>query len=109
MIVLEWNQPIYIFNDFRLFLAFFTKIHECANYANMITCIIDHEMKGLSLSFTLVQISVIYGYKQVRYYWSYTYAPFRESHFECFYKYLWIRKLDHLHMQQGDNRPVSKL
>ena len=31
------------------------KIHEYANYANMITCIFDHGMKDLCLSFNLVQ------------------------------------------------------
>ena len=45
---------------FPYFLAFFINIHEYANYANMIRCIFDHGMKGLCLSFVLVQILVIY-------------------------------------------------
>ena len=43
------------FNDFLLFFSVFINIHEYANYANMITCIFDHGMKGLCLSFYLVQ------------------------------------------------------
>ena len=31
-------------------------IHEYANYANKVRCIFDHGMKGLCLSFILVQI-----------------------------------------------------
>ena len=38
------------FNDFSLFFAFFINIHEYANYANMITCVFDHVIKGLCLS-----------------------------------------------------------
>ena len=39
------------------------KINEYAKYANMTTCIInfDHEIKGICLSFNLVQILAIYG------------------------------------------------
>ena len=48
------NQPIYIFNEFPLFLAFFIIIHEYANNANKNTCIFDHGVKGLCLSFNLV-------------------------------------------------------
>ena len=79
-------------------------------YANVITCIeiCDNDMKGLGLSFNLLQILAIYGYKQLRYNWSCMYTPNRESHVLCFHKYLWIYKVDNLHMQQGDNRPKSK-
>ena len=49
------------FDDFHLFLAFFMNIHEYANSAKMITCIFDHDMKGLCLSFNLVLILAIYG------------------------------------------------
>ena len=45
------NQPIYTFNDFPLFFSVFINIHEYANYANMITCIFDHGIKDLCLSF----------------------------------------------------------
>ena len=51
---------LYISNDFLLFFSVFINIHEHANYANMIPCIIDHGMKGLCLSFHLVHILVIY-------------------------------------------------
>ena len=44
------------FHDFPLFFRIFIYIHQYANYANMITCIFDHEMKGICLSFNLVQI-----------------------------------------------------
>ena len=47
-------------------------IHEHANYANMLTYIFDHGIKGICLSFNSVQISAIYGYKQLRYYLSST-------------------------------------
>ena len=49
------------FNDFPLFFSVFINIHEYANYANMITCIFDHAMKGQCLSFNLVPILVAYG------------------------------------------------
>ena len=39
------------FNDFPLFFSVFINIHEYANYANMIGCIFDYEIKGLCLSF----------------------------------------------------------
>ena len=48
------------FNDFPLFFSVFINIHEYANYANMITCIFDHGIKGLCFSFYLVQILVIF-------------------------------------------------
>ena len=35
-------------------------IHEYANYTNMVRCIFDHGLKGLCLSFILVQILVVY-------------------------------------------------
>ena len=51
MTIMEWNQPIYTFNDFPYFSGFIN-IHEYVNYANMITCIFAHGMKDLSyLSF----------------------------------------------------------
>ena len=53
---------------FPYFFSVFNNIHEYANYANMIRCIFDLGMKDLCLSFYLVQILVIYGYKQLRYY-----------------------------------------
>ena len=62
MTILGWNQPIYIFNDFPLLFSVFINIHEYNyNYANKITCIFDHGIKALCLSFNLVQILVIYG------------------------------------------------
>ena len=51
MTILGCNQPIYICNDFPFILAFFIKIHEYANYANLISCLFDHGMKALCLSF----------------------------------------------------------
>ena len=60
MTILGWNQPIYICNDFPLFFSVFIDIHEYANYANKVCCIFDHGMKGLCLSFILVQILVLY-------------------------------------------------
>ena len=60
MTILGSNQPIYIFNDFPLFFSVFINFHEYANYANMITCIFDHGMKGPCLSFNLVHILVNY-------------------------------------------------
>ena len=81
MTILGWNKPIYISNDFSYFFNVLINIHEYANYANMIICIFDHGIKGLYLSFNLVQILVIYGKKQLRHHWSYTYTPIRESHF----------------------------
>ena len=45
---------------FPYFFSVFIIFHESANYANMITCIFDHGMKGLCPSFNLVQILVIY-------------------------------------------------
>ena len=68
MTILGRNQPIYICNDFPLIFSVFINIHEYANYENVIRCIFDHGMKGLCLSFILVQILVIYDYKQLRYY-----------------------------------------
>ena len=59
MTILGWNQPIYFCNDFPLFFSVFINIHENANYTNMIGCIFDYGMKGLCLSFNLVQILVI--------------------------------------------------
>ena len=59
MTILGGNQLIYICNDFSLFFSVFIYIHEYANYANVIRCIFDHGMKGLCLSFILVQIVVI--------------------------------------------------
>ena len=47
------------FNEFPFF-SVFINFHEYANYANVITCIFDHERKGLCLSFILVQTLVIY-------------------------------------------------
>ena len=49
------------FNGFPLCFSVFINIHKYANHANMITCIFDHGMKNLYLSFHLVQILVIYG------------------------------------------------
>ena len=49
------------FNDLPLFFSVLINIREYANYANMITCIFDHGIKALCLSFNLVQILVIYG------------------------------------------------
>ena len=60
MTLLGWNQPIYKFNDFPLFFSSFLNIHKNANNANMICCKFDHGIKGLYLSFILVQILVIY-------------------------------------------------
>ena len=43
------------FYFFKIFLYFFSvviNIHEYTNYANMITCLFDHRMKGLCLSFS---------------------------------------------------------
>ena len=60
MTILGLNQPIYICIDFPLFLSVFINIDEYANYANMVCCIFDHGIKGLWLSFILVQILVIY-------------------------------------------------
>ena len=45
---------------FPYFLAVFINIHEYANYANTVRCIFDSGMKGLCLSFILVQILVIF-------------------------------------------------
>ena len=42
---------LYFFNDFPLYFSVLMNIHEYANYANMITCIFDHGMKGLCLIF----------------------------------------------------------
>ena len=61
MTILGWYQPIYIWNDFPLFFSVFINIHEYANYANKVRCILDHGMKGLCLSFILVQILVLYN------------------------------------------------
>ena len=60
MTILGWNQLIYICNDFPLFFSVFINIHEYVNYANKVHCIFDHKMKGLCLSFILVQILVLY-------------------------------------------------
>ena len=59
MTILGWNQPIYICNDFPFF-SVFIKIHEYANYANMVRCIFDHEIKVLCLRLILLQILVLY-------------------------------------------------
>ena len=56
MTILGCNQPIYICIDFPLFFSVFVNIHEYANYANKVRCIFDHGMKGIWLSFILVQI-----------------------------------------------------
>ena len=68
----NWDEiSLYIFSmcfPYFLLFFFFMNIHEYANYENMITCIFDHGMKGLCLSFNLVQMLVIYGQKQLRYY-----------------------------------------
>ena len=61
MTILGWNKPIYIFYDFPLSFSVFKDTHEYANYANMITCIFDHGIKGVCLSINLVQILIIYG------------------------------------------------
>ena len=47
------------FSDFPLFLRFIN-IHEYASYANVITCIFDHWLKGLCFCINFVQILVIY-------------------------------------------------
>ena len=60
MTLLGLNQPIYICNDLPLFFRITIHIHEYANYANMIRFIVDHGMKGLCLTFILVQNLVIY-------------------------------------------------
>ena len=49
------KPAFYTFNDFPIFFSVFINIHEYANYANTITCIFDHGMKNLCLSFHLVQ------------------------------------------------------
>ena len=49
------------FKRFSLIFSVFINVHEYANFANMITCIFDHGMKDLCLSFHLVQNLVIYG------------------------------------------------
>ena len=41
---------------FPLFFSVFINIHEYANYTNVIGCIFDYGMKGLCLSFILVQM-----------------------------------------------------
>ena len=51
MTMLGWNQPIYTLNDFPLFFSVFINIHKYTNYANIITCIFDHGIKNLCLSF----------------------------------------------------------
>ena len=61
MTILGWNQPFNTFNDFPLIFSVFINIHDYENYANMISCIFDHGMKDICLSFYLVQILVIYG------------------------------------------------
>ena len=73
-----------MFNDFALFFSVIINIHEYASYANMITCIFDNGMKGLRLSFNLVQILVIYSKKQLRYFWSSTYTPIVNHIFNVF-------------------------
>ena len=52
---------LFFFNDFPLFFSVFINMNEYTNYANMITYIFDHGMKGLCLNFNLVLILVIYG------------------------------------------------
>ena len=59
---------LYFLMIFPNFFSVFINIYEYANYANMITCNFDHGMKDLCLSFYLVHILVIYGYKPLRYY-----------------------------------------
>ena len=57
-----WNEiSLSLLIDFLLFFSVFINIHQYANYANMITCIFDHRIIDLCLSFHLVQILVIYG------------------------------------------------
>ena len=58
---IEINFSLFIFLMIFFFFSAFMNIHEYANYANKITYIFDHGMKGLCLSFDLVQILVIYG------------------------------------------------
>ena len=49
------------FKRVSLILSVFINIHKYANYANMTTCIFDPGIKGLRLSFKLVQSLVIFG------------------------------------------------
>ena len=60
MTIMGWNQLIYICNNFPLIFSDFINIHEYANYANKVRRIFDNGMKGLCLSFILVQILVLY-------------------------------------------------
>ena len=54
-------KPAYLYLLwFSLIFSVFINIHEYAYYANMMRCIFDHGMKGLCLSFVLVQIWVTY-------------------------------------------------
>ena len=57
-----WDEiSLFIFvKIFPYFCSVFINIHEYANYANKVCCIFDHGMKGLCLSFILVQILVLY-------------------------------------------------
>ena len=52
-----WDEiSLFIFlMIFPYFFSIFMNIHKYEKYANMMTCIYDHEMKGLCLSFNLVQ------------------------------------------------------
>ena len=43
-------KSAYTLEDFPFF-SVFSNIHEYANYANMITCLFDHEIKDLCLNF----------------------------------------------------------
>ena len=52
---------LYFYNDFPLFFVFLLTIHEYANNADLLNCIIDHGMKNLCLSFNLVQNLVSFG------------------------------------------------
>ena len=57
-----WDEiSLFIFvMIFPYFFSVFINIHEYANYANMVCCIFDNGIKGLCLSFILVQILVLY-------------------------------------------------
>ena len=52
------KSAFFIFLMISLIFSIFINIHEYANYANMITCIFDHGMKGRYLSFNSVEILV---------------------------------------------------
>ena len=59
--------------------------------------IYDRQNIKLSLSHALLYSFIVFKYVILK------------SHFQCFHEYLWICKLDNLHMQHGDNRHMSKL